>query len=150
MTDELLEKIRRLRNESLSIARIAHRLSIRQSVVCDALRSMGISSGSKVIVDRERLLGLWNQGLTLIEMGIALECSASTVATLVKEHRLPPRERINRQIPADPTPDEIAQRAAECRAKRPPQEERHDRVEIKTFAYDTNTRTFTGIDSWVA
>ena len=44
-------------------------------------------------VDRQQLLDLWQTPRTLIEIGVELGCSSTTVYRLKQQHQLPPRER---------------------------------------------------------
>lgn len=62
---------------------------------------------------------LWASGASYEEIAAALGCSMSTVQKLKARHKLPYRQPNNEAIFAnDPTPEQIAERAAECRAKR--------------------------------
>jgi hypothetical protein len=64
------------------------------------------------------LYQLWNDhALTRVQVSSRLGISATHLTRLVTRHKLPPRRRDYRRDVADPTPDEIAQRAAECREK---------------------------------
>ena len=62
---------------------------------------------------------LWASGASYEEIAAALGCSMSTVHSLKARHKLPYRQRPTKEIlESDPTPEQIAERAAECRAKR--------------------------------
>ena len=64
------------------------------------------------------LYQLWNDHtLTRVQVSSRLGISATHLTRLVTRHKLPPRRRDYRRDVADPTPYEIAQRAAECREK---------------------------------
>jgi|GEM_PF-2515015 len=81
---------------------------------------------------------LWAAGVSYRDIAAALGCSESFVHRLKERHKLPNRQRANREIfEDDPTPEQIAERAAEVRAKRvekaPPPPER---VEIKEYLWD--------------
>jgi hypothetical protein len=69
-------------------------------------------------IDLPTLYRLWNDHtLTRVQVSTMLGISATHLTRLVTRHKLPPRRRDYRRDVADPTPDEIAQRAAECREK---------------------------------
>ncbi len=68
----------------------------------------------------------------------------STIYTLQRKYQLPSRGRICKPKISDPTPDEIEQRAAECRARRAEAVEHHARVEIRQYVRDDSTGRFYG------
>jgi hypothetical protein len=80
---------------------------------------------------------LWARGDSYQEIAVALGCSQSYISKLKVRHSLPDRPRSNRDILADdPTPEQIAERAAECRARRPdPATPRGDRVSIVRYTW---------------
>lgn len=111
-------KVHRLYAYGVTVDEIAERIGSARSTVWRILHGDKVASGPHAKrVDREQLLALWQQGLTLIEIGLQLGCSASTVTMLVAQHKLPPREQLRKMPLADPTPEEIAERARECRER---------------------------------
>jgi hypothetical protein len=69
-------------------------------------------------VDLPLLYQLWNDHtLTRVRISEMLRISPTHLTRLVARHKLPPRPRDKNQQMNDPTPDEIAQRAAECRER---------------------------------
>lgn len=79
----------------------------------------------KRTVDRDLLRQLWDDAsLTIVEISLRLNCSSPVVYRIAKELNLPNRRALMGRecfFPAvDPTPEEIAQRAAEQRARRGP------------------------------
>jgi len=69
-------------------------------------------------VDLAKLYQLWNDHtLTRVKVSSMLGISPTHLTRLVARHKLPARPRDRNQHMNDPTPDEIAQRAAECREK---------------------------------
>ena len=88
---------------------------------------------------------LWASGASYIEIAAALGCSQSFVARLKVRHKLPNRQRSMREIfENDPTPEQIAERAAECLARRDaPAEPKGERFSIPRYSWDG--RRFTGI-----
>ena len=80
---------------------------------------------------------LWASGASYIEIAAALGCSQSLVARLKVRHRLPNRQKATRDIFADdPTPEQIAERAAECRARRVQPTPKGERVSIPKYSWD--------------
>ena len=80
---------------------------------------------------------LWAEGKTHIEIASALGCSEMYVSQLRERHKLPRRRQV-RHGPQefDPTPEQIAERAAECRARRPdPAEPREQRVSVPRYTW---------------
>jgi hypothetical protein len=69
-------------------------------------------------IDLPTLYQLWNDHtLTRVRISEMLRISPTHLTRLVARHKLPPRPRDKNQHMNDPTPDEIAQRAAECRER---------------------------------
>lgn len=60
---------------------------------------------------------LWARGDTYQEIAAALGCRAQHVGELRRRHNLPPRSCKHVRSEADPTPAQIAERAARIRAK---------------------------------
>lgn len=81
---------------------------------------------------------LWASGASYDEIAAALGCSVSYVHKLRVRHKLPHRQRPTREIfENDPTPDEILERAAAIRAKRPgPAIPHHERVSLPRYSWD--------------
>lgn len=73
----------------------------------------------KMSVDVPLLFKLWSdKGLTKTEIARQLCITERGLDVLAKRHKLPSRGRKHRAFSmADPTPEEIAQRALECRLK---------------------------------
>lgn len=69
-------------------------------------------------VDVPLLYQLWNdRTLTRSEIASRLKISHTFLTRLVKRHKLPPRQAEHKRHVVDPTPDEIAERARQCREK---------------------------------
>lgn len=81
------------------------------------------------------LTQLWMAGETCEAIGKRFGVSASTICEWAKRYKLPKRERPQRNKSADPTPEEIAERAAECRERHFAQRraERDDSVRTKVW-----------------
>lgn len=100
---------------------------------------LGVTVGTLILMEREHDLpprpkSPWNKGKTAIdtaalfrlwhadpaempsrEIAKRLCVSISTLHKFAQRHKLPPRPRVVRDLTVDPTPEEIEQRAAECR-----------------------------------
>jgi hypothetical protein len=104
-------------------------------------------------VDVPLLFRLWSQPLEIRQIAERLGVRESFVGKLARRYKLPKRathKAVDNHMRADdPTPEEIAERAAWCRARRQEVVER-ERVEIKAYHYDSHTGLFTGLDTWVA
>jgi transposase-like protein len=87
----------------------------------------------RVQIDAARLFALWaDQSLTRAEVARELGVTAGQLTRLAGRHGLPARARKRRAFSmADPTPDEIAKRAAECRARH--MEQRRNETEDRTY-----------------
>jgi len=81
---------------------------------------------------------LWARGDSYQEIAAALGCSQSFVSRLKDRHKLPNRQKANREIfEDDPTPEEIAERAAECLARRVgPPEPKAERYSPPRYSWD--------------
>lgn len=88
---------------------------------------------------------MWARDATYQEMADAIGCSKAFILRLKKRHNLPNRQRKLKDIYADdPTPEQIATLAAECRARRvgPPE---HKAERFSTPRYSWDGKRFTGI-----
>ena len=63
------------------------------------------------------LFRLWSEGVHVNEIARQLGCAPSSVTKLRQQHKVPRRPRPEKPT-NDPTPDEIADRAAYCRMMR--------------------------------
>ena len=93
--------------------------------------------GQDVDYCAEKLHRLWARGDSYRDIAAALGCSMSYVSRLKARHKLPNRQRGVKEIDEpDPTPEQIAERAAECRARRPdPATPRDERVSIVRYTW---------------
>jgi len=80
---------------------------------------------------------LWAAGKTHHEIAAALGCSEMYVSQLRERHQLPRRRRaFHGPQEDDPTPEQIAERAAECRARRPePATPKEERVSVPRYTW---------------
>lgn len=81
---------------------------------------------------------LWASGASYAEIAAALGCSQSHIHHLKVRHKLSNRQRPTKEIfEDDPTPEQIAERAAECRARRdPPPTPKTERVNVAKYSWD--------------
>ena len=94
-------------------------------------------SGREVEYCALTLHRLWARGDSYQEIAAALGCSQSFVARLKVRHKLPHRQKPNREIfDDDPTLEQIAERAAECRARRTQPEPKGERVSTPRYSWD--------------
>lgn len=69
-------------------------------------------------VDLPTLFKLWgDHTLTRVQVSAMLGISPTHLTRLVARHKLPPRPRDRNQKTVDPTPEEIAERARQCRER---------------------------------
>jgi hypothetical protein len=84
-----------------------------------------------------QLQQLWAAGKTHPEIAAALGCATAYVAQLVARHKLPRRRRAyHGPQEDDPTPEQIAERAAECRARRVVSTPKEERFSIPRYMWD--------------
>jgi len=87
---------------------------------------------------------LWARGDSYQEIAAALGCSQSFVGRLKDRHKLPNRQKATKDIlDDDPTPEQIAERAAECRARRVVATPKEERFSVPRYTWDGFT--FRGI-----
>lgn len=103
-------------------------------------------------VDVPELFRLWNTSMTNIELCEHFQIAVGSLWSLRRRHGLPQRPRSARtdthRRPSDPTPEQIAERAAWCRARRSSQDnarsEQAGRVgwELPAYAFDGRECSF--------
>jgi hypothetical protein len=64
------------------------------------------------------LFKLWNSDRTTTQVHQELGITYNQLVRLVAQHKLGKKPRVQARLAKDPTPEEIAERAAECRRKR--------------------------------
>lgn len=81
---------------------------------------------------------LWARGDSYQEIAAALGCSESYVSRLKERHKLPNRQKPTVEIlAADPTLEQIEERAAECRQRRVgPGLHKHERFSVPRYGWD--------------
>jgi DNA-binding CsgD family transcriptional regulator len=114
-------EMKRLRDAGVTNGEIARRLGCGETAVTDAVRRFGWpkkATGQRVDVDVPKLFMLWHTQATLNEIAQQLGCKVTTLWTLKKRHKLPPKRRPDGSSISDPTPQQIEERARECREMR--------------------------------
>jgi len=104
-------------------------------------------------VDVAELFRLWNTDMTNTELCEHFQITGGSLWSLRKKYALPIRPKVTRRDtlrrPEDPTPEEIAERAAECRAKRCKEEKaRNEKIgrtdwEMPAFVFNGRDMAFT-------
>lgn len=98
------------------------------------------------------VLTFWHGNLPTSDIAKKLHVTAAALQDFARRNKLPRRDHVPRKKPApmiDPTPEEIAERAAEIRARRTDSENnrlnnyRIERVEIRQYSYSSRTGIFT-------
>ncbi len=115
------DAIKRLRDLGVTNGEIARRLGCGETAVTDAARRFGWpkkTTGQRIDVDVPKLFLLWHTQATLAEIAGQLGCKVTTLWTLKRRHKLPPKRRPDGSSISDPTPQQIAERARECREMR--------------------------------
>ena len=94
--------------------------------------------GRSVVYCAATLHQLWARGDSYQEIAAALGCSQSFVSRLKERHKLPNRQKATREIyEDDPTPEQIAERAAECRERRAALATlREERISVPRYSWD--------------
>ncbi len=113
-------EMKRLRESGILNADIAARLGCSTNMVTDAAKRFGWprrARGTRRQVDVPLLFRMWHSEMETPEIASALGITACTLNTLRQKHGLPKRPRVAVMLVADPTPDEIAKRARECRER---------------------------------
>ena len=113
-------ELTRLRNLGMPYSEIATLLQCCVSSVERATARLDLERrqrGPRRDIDVPVLHSLWASELELAEIAVRLGCSVSTLYMLRDRHKLPPRPRMRVTVLTDPTPQEIEERARECRER---------------------------------
>lgn len=112
------QEFARLWEEGLSVERLAERYDIHRNTVLRKACELKLPRRTKQ-VDVPMLFRLWEDTtLTRAEMARKLGVTEGNLTRLAERYGLGPRGRQHRAFSMDdPTPDEIAERARECRER---------------------------------
>ena len=138
------DSIGELIQRGFSNSEIARRLGCGKNTVTRAAERLGLTPAHKrQPLDVALLFQLWNSDMVKAEICQRLGVSVSHLSVLAKRHHLPKRRPVKCQSDVDPTPEEIEERAAECRARRVHSEQMHPSAGIRQYRYSTRTGVFT-------
>jgi DNA-binding CsgD family transcriptional regulator len=113
-------EMKRLRDSGMSLARIAAIMGCNEKTVSNAVKKFGWEKrlpGHNRKVDLPKLFRLWYSDMDTADIAVTFGVSLSTLHTLRMRHKLPKRPRATVTLVSDPTPDEIAERARQCRER---------------------------------
>jgi transposase len=113
-------ELTRLRGLGILNSEIASRLRCSVSSVERAAARLDLERrqhGPRRDIDVPVLHTLWASELEMPEIAVRLGCSVSTLYLLRDRYKLPPRPRARVTLLKDPTPQEIEERARECRER---------------------------------
>jgi hypothetical protein len=120
MDEHQTAELARLWKEGVPAPEIARRVGATRPAVLKWARRHGLPSQGRYEgrVDIPTLYRLWaDHSLGKAEVASALQVTPQHLARLASQHKLPWRPREHKSSTVDPTPLEIEQRAAECRAR---------------------------------
>jgi hypothetical protein len=125
-------------------AEIARRLGCGKTTVTRAAERLGLTPAHKrQPLDVALLFKLWASDMVKAEICQRLGVSVSHLSVLAKRHHLPKRKPAQCQPDVDPTPEEIEERKAECRARRVMHDKGHPSAGIRQYRYNKRTGVFT-------
>ena len=113
-------EMKRLRDSGMRNADIGDQLGCTANTVTDAAKRFGWprrTRGTRRQIDVLALFELWHSELETADIAIRVGVSQCTLNELRKRYGLPKRRRVSVLLVADPTPEEIEQRARECRER---------------------------------
>lgn len=113
-------EMKRLRDSGMRNAEIAARMNCSEATVVEAARRFGWpkkTPGQKRTIDAALLFKLWHSDMETPDIAFALGVSLSTLHNVRQKYGLPKRPRAEVTLVADPTPQEIAERARQCRER---------------------------------
>jgi len=127
--------------EPISIPAMAKLLKTSEDTIRKAAKRLGLPKryqGNRTKVDVPLLFRLWHEDITRQELAERVGVAQSTLGVLAKKHGLPKRKPCTKTEIVDPTPQEIADRARECREKHYAQRrnERDETVRAKVLNWD--------------
>lgn len=113
-------KMKRLRDSGMTLAKIASVMDCNEKTVSNAVKKFGWDkrpAGKPKKVDTAELFKAWFSDMDTGDIALQFGISLSTLHSLRCRHKLPKRPRAAVTFVADPTPEEIAKRARECRER---------------------------------
>jgi uncharacterized protein YjcR len=113
-------EMKRLRDSGMRNGEIASRLGCSEASIAVAARRFGWAKrqpGQRRTIDVPLLHQLWYSEMETPDIALRMGVSLTTLNTLRQRHGLPKRPRAEVMLVADPTPEEIAERARQCRER---------------------------------
>jgi hypothetical protein len=110
------QEFARLWDQGLPSYKIAQRLNVHSNTVTRVAKEMGLPTRKREI-DVPLMFRLWTTGVAREVICQELGVSSQQLSVLRQQYKLPDRPKRPASLAPDPTPEEIAERAAECRAK---------------------------------
>jgi len=113
-------EMKRLRDSGMTLADIAATMNCNEKTISSAVKKFGWEKrlpGKLKKVDTAELFKAWYSEMDTADIALHFGISLSTLHSLRCRHKLPKRQRAAVTFVADPTPDEISQRARECRER---------------------------------
>ena len=95
---------------------IAERLGIHANTVTRMVAELRLPSRKRQ-VDVPRLFRMWTEGVAREVICHELGVSSQQLSVLKQQHKLPARPKKPASLAPDPTPEQIAERAAACRER---------------------------------
>ena len=110
------QEFARLWEEGVPAYRIAEHFDIHANTVTKIVSEMKLPSRARQ-VDVPTLFRLWTQGVAREVICREFNISGSQLSVLKTRYKLPNRPKRPASLNADPTPEQIAERARECRER---------------------------------
>jgi DNA-binding transcriptional MerR regulator len=113
-------EMKRLRDSGMTLEKIASVMNCNEKTISNAVKKFGWEKrlpGKLKKVDAAELFKAWFSEMDTGDIALHFGISLSTLHSLRCRHKLPKRPRAAVTLVADPTPDEIARRAKECRER---------------------------------
>ena len=113
-------EMKRLRDSGMTLEKIAATMNCNEKTISIAVKKFGWEKrlpGKLKKVDTAELFKAWYSEMDTADIALHFGISLSTLHSLRCRHKLPKRQRAAVMLVADPTPDEIFQRARECRER---------------------------------
>ena len=110
------QEFARLWDEGLPSYKIAQALNVHSNTVTRVAKEMGLPTRKREI-DVPLMFRLWTTGVAREVICQELGVSSQQLSVLKQQYALPDRPKRPASLAPDPTPEEIAERAAECRER---------------------------------
>jgi hypothetical protein len=151
------DEFRHLWATAKTVAEIAQKCDLTSDRTVEKAKRLGLPgrprNRPRNEIDVPLLFELWNRNVEARVIAERLGVRETYVSKLAARFKLPKRlpqkAENNGRTVADPTPEEIAERAAQIRARRPVVED-DGTVEIRCYAFDARHAVYSEGSLWVA